>query len=202
MSREGGRPPPAPLLLVLLHGRRSLLPSPPSSSLLPPSQRHPRTARPPRPPSLPRAADVAERPGAGRPRQGSPRPVSLAPGPPPAPALPLARPPLSPDRRNPQPEPVSPAAEVGSPRASRREDADPAGDLPTVRGRGARGSPPLARPRLAPGHCEPSLRPLRSLVCALPPSLTPWLGPSISVFSPPFPPSVWRPSRTAARAQT
>lgn len=129
-------PPPAPSLLL---------------SLLPPSQRHPRTAGPPRPPSLPRAADVAERPGAGRPRQGSPRPVSLAPGPPPAPALPLARPPLSPDRRNPQPEPVSPAAEVGSPPGSRREDADRAGDLPAVRGRGARGSPPPPASTPRPG---------------------------------------------------
>lgn len=51
-AREGGRPPPAPLLLALLRGRRSLLPPPPSS-LLPPSLRHPRTAGPRRPPSLP-----------------------------------------------------------------------------------------------------------------------------------------------------
>lgn len=77
--------------------------------------------------------------------------MSLAPGPPPAPALPLARPPLSPDRRNPQPEPVSPAAEVGSPPGSRREDADRAGDLPAVRGRGARGSPPPPASTPRPG---------------------------------------------------
>lgn len=78
--------------------------------------------------------------------------MSLALRPPPAPALPLARSPLPHDRRNPQPEPLSPAAEVGSPRASRREDGDRARDLPAAPGRGTRGSPPppASAPRSGP----------------------------------------------------
>lgn len=78
--------------------------------------------------------------------------MSLAPRPPPAPALPLACSPLPHDRRNPQPELVSLAAEVGSPRASRREDTDRARDLPAVRGLGTRGSPPppASAPRSGP----------------------------------------------------
>lgn len=84
---EGRRPPPVPLLLPLLRGRPV---PPPAASLRPPPSLC-KTSRPgpAAAATFPAgAADVAERPGAGRPCQGSPRPVSLAPGPPPAPAPP------------------------------------------------------------------------------------------------------------------
>ncbi|XP_065775348.1 collagen alpha-1(III) chain-like [Muntiacus reevesi] len=111
------------------------------------------------------AADVAERPGAGWRCQGSPRPVSLAPRPPPArPPPPLAPPPppTAGARSRETDRPPPPRGPAGL--ACRRGLRDPGVASP-------------ASPRLAPGHCEPSPGPQRSLPCslarALPPSPAP-----------------------------
>lgn len=131
----------------------------------------------------------------GEPAPREPRaPAPARPGPSPA------RSPAAP--RPPEPaagSPTAPAAEVGSPRASRRGDRGRAGGLACRAGAtgaaGPEGRLPLLRPRLAPGHCEPSPGPLRSLprslARALPPSPAARPRPSVSVFllPPSLPPS-------------
>lgn len=107
-----------------------------------------------------------------------------------APARPAPSPARSPAApRPPEPaagSPTAPAAEVGSPQASRRGDGDRRGGLACRAGAaGPEGRLPLPRPRLAPGHCEPSPGPPRllprSLARALPPSPAPRPRPTVSL---------------------
>ncbi|XP_043771570.1 collagen alpha-1(I) chain-like [Cervus elaphus] len=193
---RAARPRPgAPSLPVPAPRGRATLPSSP-----PPLPRPSAGSRPPPPPDAHAPPDIPARPGrrghlpcrscrcggaAGRrvavPGEPAPREPRA-----PAPARPApspARSPAAPDRRSPQPgDRPPPAAEVRSappapPRASRRGEGDRREGLACRRGLRDPGVASPASPRLAPGHCEPSPGPQRSLPSslarALPPSPAP-----------------------------